>query len=382
MRFRKLLPLLLLSACTAETGILVSVSGSAIDVLEFYVGVEEGGQYILDRGVSGTRVDVSGRNLSVTPYELLLEPSGGGGLGVRVLALGKRRGDNNSESLYSFAFTQTPQRFIEGEVLRRTLSLNTINGNRWVRSTGACQRIAFSAEDRYVLYPVDDMDCDGHGTKTQHPPDCADDDPSVFPGAYEYCDGKDTDCDGSYAAARVRCYDVDASANCFAGMRDCKEQEGSGPSGECVLEGAPVAQAYCAAYTACQSLDPLLCARAVPVSSYGCTLKMKDELQSCGEGGSVELAPPTGTEVCQWRLVQSGGFKVEFINQESQAVSVEAVEACKPLLRVRAHGESPETGTVLVEFFAEGKPGWVRRFEITQLDDPTCEAPILSCERQ
>jgi len=40
-----------------------------------------------------------------------------------------------------------------------------------------------------------------------------------------------------------------------------------------------------------------------------------------------------------------------------------------------------EKGTIIVEFFGDGKPGWVRRFEVSQLDDPSCESPFLSCER-
>jgi len=372
--------LLTLSACSAETGILVSVNRGAADILEFYVGVEQDGHYILDSRASGTRADVSGRNLAITPYELLLEPGAGGALSIRVLVLGKNRGESNSESLGSFAFTQTPQRFIEGEVLRRSVGLNSINSTRWARTTGACRRIAFPAEDRYFLYPSDDLDCDGHGTLKQ-PPDCADDDAEVFPGAFEYCDNKDTDCDGSYAPARVRCYAIDQNTDCFAGTRDCAEATGGGVSGACTLEGAQVAQAYCVAYNACEALDPLRCARSVSEARYGCTLKMQDALKSCGGGGGFALDAPWRPESCQWRLVQNGGFQVEFLNRETKASLGAATEDCNPQLQVSADAQSPEKGTVIVEFFADGNPGWVRHFEISQLDDSSCESPFLECER-
>ncbi len=64
--------LLFLTACGSETGIIIAVAGPAVEELEFQVGIAQGEDYVLDSTASGTGIDVRGRNLKASPYELLL----------------------------------------------------------------------------------------------------------------------------------------------------------------------------------------------------------------------------------------------------------------------------------------------------------------------
>ena len=108
-----------------------------------------------------------------------------------------------------------------------------------------------------------DMDDDGFGAMAaltrgcMQPPgsvalsgDCDDDNPAAFPGAPEFCDGVDTDCDGLL--------DEDEAGMC-PGAGSCNTDTAGAT--QCVAVNACVAEGCCstvgcpAGYTACEHRD-------------------------------------------------------------------------------------------------------------------------------
>ena len=103
MRSVALLGLLLASVgCSSESGLVVAVPGPAVSELELQIGVAapEGSAppgdpqgtpghslFILDQSASGTRIEVSGRDLRANPYELLLHDGAAAPSTVRIEVL-------------------------------------------------------------------------------------------------------------------------------------------------------------------------------------------------------------------------------------------------------------------------------------------------------
>ncbi len=352
------------SACVQEEGILLAVSGDDVAILEFRVATKQGDAYILDQGtskggISGLRVNVSGRRLRMDPYKLLIEaPPTGPPPTLRVLVLGLRV-EAKREEIYSFGVTAPPQPFVTGEVLRRSVALEHVYSRRRVTLSGRCYRV--QRDDKvYRLIPDDDRDCDG----SAKPKDCDDNDSAIHPGALEVCDGKDDDCDGKKAGPKVACYGRSGGA-CLAGQRVCKEASGGGLEGACETSGDRVAEAFCDAYDACKAPDPQGCASKIVPRRFACTLQRKADGASCGVG-RVALERPTSTSTCHWKVVAVGGLKASIVHPD----------ACGGVyLEVDLAGAS--VGTVVVEFFAgsgdERRSGWVREYRVTAIDAATCE---------
>lgn len=373
MRWAGILGCAVLAAgCASDEGILLAVSGDEVATLEFHVATEQGGAYLLDQGqgaggVSGMRVDVRGRRLRSSPYELLLQaPATGSAPRLRALVFGLRVVDGR-EQIVSFAVTEPAQPFVAGEVLRRSVELLPVSDSRYsVTKYGECYRAR--VRDTVVrLLPADDRDCDGSPAGA----DCDDGDDEVFPGALEACDGKDNDCDGKKAPALVPCFGA-VGGECKAGQRSCQSGK---LEGACQLAGDPVPQIFCARYESCEAVDPYRCSAAVKPQLVSCTLETKPGGGSCG-AGEIALGRPQWSEDCLWKLVSAGGFEASIID---------AGKCNEARLSVKAVDGGATSGTVVVEYFVgkERQPVRVREYSITlKSADPCGEkaSSRLSCK--
>jgi len=344
-----LLPLLFLLGCQAgETGIIVAVSGSSVDELEFNVAAQQDdGSFLMVQQGSGQRYSVRGRNLRVEPYEhLLREEPGSPPLRVRVLVLGIVAGKDRY-----FAIMEPPQAFIQDEMVRRALTLISLGDSASVtRRSSGCYRVWHRSSGKsstWVLAVPDDGDCDGH----KSPADCKDDDGSVYPGADELCDGKDNNCDGKLAGPTQLCFARDAADTCREGTRGCDEAKGGGLAQECsVSESDPRAPAaFCEAYAHCSdSSNPPGCTedRVGDPLQAKCTAEL-NSASSTLCGGSQVLEPPQQSNKCRWEIVDSGGWKVGLGDGSSQVSNL-----CQPKLSVEA-GSAAGGAAVVLEFFGD-----------------------------
>lgn len=362
--------------CGGDTAIVLAVSGSKVDALQFELAVEQSGSYVLDEEVSGMRVDVAGRDLQAQPYELLLrEPDGSVDepLALRALVLGIHHKDGkqgSSEEITSIGFTEPPQKFVRGEALRRSVKLVSLDGDHKLQRSGGCYSVEIKDGDKTTtlhLASNTDRDCDGVTSDR----DCDDSDSAVYPGAPELCDGKDNNCDKKLASGDVTCYGRKSKDGpCFLGKRSCQEAQGKSSSGPCRLTGDWVPTAYCDAYESCSKLaDPRSCLeKKVELKKLKCKLSVQQSGAACS-GSSVELVPPVKTQKCNWKLIDKGGFRA-YISQLG----------CNSELFVEANKTGAYQGTVIIEFFDGTKSGWV--FEYTVSAEPVASCPsgdALSC---
>jgi len=343
-----------------------------VDALEFHVAVEQGTSFVVNPAASGQSYDVRGRNLKADPYEHLLQEEDQSGQAPRVLVLvlGKSSGD-----IKSFAVTDPPQPFIRDEVVRRVLSLVPIGSSGGVTGqSSGCYRVWQKASDktnRWVLAVAGDLDCDGY----KSPADCADDDPSVHPGASEVCDGKDNNCDGKYAPSQG-CYATEAGG-CRKGSRTCNEPTG-GLSATCTVSaGAPaVPTAYCTAYADCtDASDPLACTndKVQPLEAQ-CTAELETASGTiCA--GSIHLDPLAAGTGCSWELFETGGWDLGLT--DGVAEPAQAISLCKPKLALKG-GSAAGNGTATLEF-KSNEAAVVARLAITSKTVPTCSAEPFSC---
>lgn len=116
---------------------------------------------------------------------------------------------------------------------------------------------------------------DGDGDGFAAAADCRDDDPRVFPGAAELCDGIDNDCNGT-ADEGVACA-CTADADCDDG-RFCNGPERC-TTGSCVAGAPPVCLEACdPALNACVQVRP-----AVPICGNG----LVESGEGCDDGNDV-----------------------------------------------------------------------------------------------
>jgi hypothetical protein len=375
-----LLALTALPACEAETGVLVAVSSRAGShtAIEFQVGVLQGSAYILDGEATGSRYDVSNRDLSASPYELMLmeDRPARPPTKVRVLVLGYR-----GTKIYSFALTEPPQPFIENEVVRRALSLE--QQNTTYRTVTAFNRTCYrvfkriSNKDKYwTLKSKTDQDCDGYTTDAE-PKDCNDKDDDIHPMAKEICDGKDNNCDGKYAPSLQSCYGL-AGDECRKGTRGC-DDKGAGLAPGCEASSGPlVAGAYCKAYSSCSGGDPYGCANdRVHVTSVDCAIE-QDPSGICAASAKLQN-PVNDSTNCTWKVINSGGFTVGL---SSGGAPGPTAAACTPML-VFSAGSGPSQGTVELEFTAKTSSGnttsMVVQLKVSTKTTGVCGAEPFSC---
>jgi hypothetical protein len=109
------------------------------------------------------------------------------------------------------------------------------------------------------FYPLIDKDGDGHADQALGPcgDDCDDDDPTVYTGAAELCDGKDNNCNGQTDELAPTWY-VDCDGDGFApagaaGVQQCDEPTYVHPS--CGTTGKWTSKVPAAGTTDCWDLD-------------------------------------------------------------------------------------------------------------------------------
>lgn len=362
-------------SCQGETGVLIAVSGPSAATLEFEVGVKKGELFELDKDASGRRADVAGRNLNTHPYELMLEePSDSGDpLQIRVLVLGITK-EGGQEKIASVGLTDPPQRFIRGEVLRRTVRLQAVGDALRVTSRDSCH-VVRRGDDRLVWAADNNHDCDPIAADAQ-PPDCNDADPSIYPGLAERCDEKDNNCDDKLAPTTGPCYGRQVEEGpCRLGVRPC-EGLGGAERGDCVAGDEAAPEAFCQAYSGCAHLaDPLPCiADHARRKSLVCSWQMKANL--CG-GAYVQLEPPQGADSCRWRVFADGGFSV---NMGKPGEAVHESSSCKPVVRLSPPVGGATKGQVKLEFIANGQTAWLVVLAVEGLSDNSCAENPLSCE--
>jgi hypothetical protein len=379
---RKLGPLfvaLLLAGCAGDTGIIVAVTGSTVDELEFNVAVERGNLFEIEPGISGQRYGVNGRNLTADPYEHLLQEEDGSGppLTVRVLVVGRKGGKDTH-----FAVTDPPQAFIREEVVRRVVTLAGLGkgASSLTRPSTGCLRVWWKSGDKSytrVLGVEDDRDCDGH----RPPADCKDSDAAVYPGAKELCDGKENNCDGKFFAPSQACYGKDGSGICRKGTRYCGDAKGSGWAKGCTVSASSPKEpdSHCEAYAGCASApDPFACTEKQlgPAATLVCTIE-QDATTSTLCGGGYRLKPPstTSTSNCTWTIVDDGGFGIGLTDGQSAPTS--SINICEPALAIK-DGSPPGSGKVVLEL-KYGEDTMTINVEITVQTAASCGTAPFSC---
>lgn len=368
--------------CSDETGVLISVSGAYVEELEFWVGVQRGEEYYLDQEVSGQRRQVRGRNLSASPYELMLrEPSSGGQpLTVSVLVFGYVEEEGQEVAKY-FAFTFTPQQFIRGEVVRRSLRLRGASDYSAADPAGeGCFRVWKLVEEQkefWLLVASDrDKDCDGYSTDGQ-PPDCNDQVSSAHPNATELCDGHDNNCDGKFYPSSQVCYAYEGDPGiCRQGTRACGDASGSGWAQCSVNAASPqMAESYCYTYDECRwRPDPAGCVQARLEPLVGQCSVEQDPNGLCAD--SIPLVPPLETGACEWVIVDDGGLVLGL--SDGQTAPASSINICEPQLVLDSSASAGATKVVL-EFFGGDAGTKVVELSLSINTVDTCGTSPVQC---
>jgi hypothetical protein len=187
--------LVLASACSTETGVLIEVTRdesvpAEVDRLEFYVGIDKIEAHpsnFVDFDVEDG-VAVAGRDLAADPYRLMLRTGDypDNGIMAAVLALQGRE-------VVGFGALDGPVPFVDGKVTMWTVVLSAQLPDGFSITEQGCLHFV-DAEGNYVsIGRPGDLDCDGW---IEGDGDCNDLDPGINSGASETCEnGIDEDCD-------------------------------------------------------------------------------------------------------------------------------------------------------------------------------------------
>jgi len=181
---------LVLGACGRDTGLLLHVARDAsltqpIERLRFVFG-DNGGQGTVFLRTFERTVDVTGRDLASSPYQLLVRPESdalraSASITVAVVA-------EAGDAAVGYGALAGAQTFTDGEVLRRDVVLLPDDGQTFVVTPTGC---LLWPEERIIV--PDDRDCDGDPAAT----DCNDADPTVNRFATEVCgNNRDDNCNG------------------------------------------------------------------------------------------------------------------------------------------------------------------------------------------
>ncbi|HJZ88904.1 MAG TPA: putative metal-binding motif-containing protein, partial [Polyangia bacterium] len=152
------------------------------------------GRFVIDPRLDGRRVDVSGRNLRTSPYQIFMQEDDGAPAGAQVVvAVIGRRDVSGSETDVAFGELAPPQAFRDGDIVIRQVELAEFTSPPYASRDTNCLRV----NGGIALGSRSDHDCDGYKNFASGGNDCDDEDPNVHPGAPEICgNGKDDNCNG------------------------------------------------------------------------------------------------------------------------------------------------------------------------------------------
>jgi Putative metal-binding motif len=216
---------------TFHESIAPDTAGELIDTLRFYVAVAHPDRdvYLLNDAAAGIVVDVTGRDLFVDPYQLLVGPSGPDSEEIRVVVVGERNGVG---VLYGQLLDPASQPFRRGSIVQRTIELRpaaqAFDMSWTVTGCLASSEMRDPAYEPFTFGSLTDMDCDGWEAFE----DCDDYNAAVNPGIEEGydCDGVDNDCDGIIDPGGDDDFDGDDVSACAG---DCNDYDPN------VYPGAP-----------------------------------------------------------------------------------------------------------------------------------------------
>jgi hypothetical protein len=273
-----LVALFSMSACTAETGIVIEVSHAGLavapDTLRFFIGVQRDDvpiyvpecgdalRFTDDAIIADRIVAVDGRDLAADPYRLLLRPGQDlpldKDLMIVVAAL-------SGSDVVAVGSLDTAIGFVDEKVLSWRIEIAETAPDLSTTSAGClCQR---SGDGILAITPSDDADCDsdpdaldcdsdnanighhmsevcqngiddncndtideqldGDGDGFLNCEECDDSNADIYPGAPEICDGYDNDCSDAtprYTDQPIPCYARDAEL-CWIGERECDDYD-------------------------------------------------------------------------------------------------------------------------------------------------------------
>jgi hypothetical protein len=308
MHVRLALVLLLAVGCTNQTGIELAVSApgspssleSGVASVEFLVSHRSFCErQVIDQGLgTGTRADVSGRDLHARPYELLVKPThftdlndpvtavalaldaagkpiGFAGFGAHPFELGHV----NEYTAEVALFARTDASYVHPE------GCVCIPGQAWMGngSGTGCDLDVVPSFDRFQ----DTAGCElSQGRRELAGPVC---------DGHQYLT--------EVTDRRLPCFNAGGGA-CVVGLRNCADHDGVAYDAECIpAAGDPAAptSALCDAYagcekTACGDLIGCFLATAPQVHALNCTMHVDPtSLKPCVDGKWELVLPMTGT---------------------------------------------------------------------------------------
>lgn len=219
------------------------------------------------------------------------------------------------------------------------------------------------------------------------PPDCADDDRDVHPGAVDICDGADTDCDVD--GIDVPCF-VASDGVCKLGASRCDETGGASSYVDCVASDTLAPEGACEAWSAClvgPVEDVTSCLEASgALSAQELVCSVRIDRGGDGEGGApcvpAEISLPTVTSApCVQRILggeSQDGFTVTLFDGASTGVEL---ASCGAGLRLVEMLRTPFVGETILIHRDVGGTQAVLPVVLTRGPDSTCVAgAALACE--
>ena len=204
--------LLVGSACSTETGVLIEVTRddtvpAEVDRLEFYVGIDKidghPSNFVDFDSEDGARV--SGRDLAEDPYRMMLRTGDYPDNQIMAAVLAVQAGE-----VVGFGALDAPVPFVDGKVTMWSIVLSAELPDGFAVTEEGCLHFV-DAEGNYVsIGRPGDLDCDGW---IDGEGDCNDYDPGVNQGATEICEnGVNEDCDDQ--TDEIEDNDGDQVTNC------------------------------------------------------------------------------------------------------------------------------------------------------------------------